>query len=157
MKQRLRYVALLIVGLIFGGVTLSGAQMGQEAFIIGASSAAGPCIQVAKPQMTVPVPGGTPTTVSGGALIAYKLHVSNAAATTSFVQLFNLTASPGASATPIGASSWQMPTATDKDINLSDNGVGMAFNVGFEACCSSVQGTYTSAGASSCGFILEYR
>jgi hypothetical protein len=116
-------------------------------------TAAATCCVVPVPLNNQPVPGGTPTTSSNGSVILYGFHVSNTNAASEFVQLFNATAQPAAGVTPIGASSWVVPTAQDRDVSIGGN-YGMPFTVGAQACCSSTQGTFTAVGG--CGFILEY-
>ena len=92
-----------------------------------------------------------PTGVS--AVNLYGFHVSNGNAAATYVQLFNSAAAPAAGATPIGASSWNVPPALDRDVVVGEMR-GMAFTQNIWACCSSTQGTFTSVGG--CGFLLQY-
>jgi len=111
------------------------------------------CCQIPMPQVTQPVPGGTPTTVNGPAPIVFGFHVSNAGGASAFVQFFNQTATPAAATTPVGASSWLVTSGQDRDMGTGD--MGWAFTNGAQVCCSSTQGTFTAVG--SCGFLLQWR
>lgn len=111
------------------------------------------CCNVPVPQMTEPIPGARPTVVPQSAVNLYGAHVSNQNAAAEYLQFFNATAQPAAGATPVGASSWYIPSAQDRDLVVGELR-GMSFTVGIEACCSSTQGTFTSVGG--CGFLLQY-
>lgn len=111
------------------------------------------CCAVPVPQANQPVPGGSPTTVPLSAVNLYGFHVSNENAAAVYLQLFNSAAQPAAGATPIGASSWNVPATQDRDVIVGELR-GMPFTQGIMACCSSTQGTFTSVGG--CGVILQY-
>lgn len=111
------------------------------------------CCIVPVPQMTQPVPGARPTTVQQSSINLYGVHVSNENAAASYFQFFNSATQPAAGATPLGASSWFVPPAQDRDLVVGELR-GMAFTAGAAVCCSSTQGTFTSVGG--CGFLLQY-
>lgn len=115
-------------------------------------NAAATCCIVPAPVSTQPVPGGTPTTVSQGAVILYGVHISNTNVGNEYLQLFNGTAQPAAGTTPIGASSWIALGTQDRDVSIGEQ--GWPFTLGVVACCSSTQGTLTAIGG--CGFLLQY-
>jgi hypothetical protein len=150
---------LILLATLMGMVATSRAQQPGGAFN-ATTCTAGICCAVPLPQMTYvppPAPGAQPsaTVTSGPAPVLYKIHVSNAAVTTGYVQLFNLAATPAAAVTPVGASSWSIATVTDRDITLGEMmGLG-GFTNGAQVCCSSTQGVFT--GQTGCGFIIEWR
>lgn len=92
---------------------------------------------------------------STGAAVAYGFHATNTSGSTVYVQLFNLSASPSASATPLGSGSWVVPAASDRDVSIGEV-QGLSFNVGIEVCCSTNQWNYQAATA-VCGFVVEYQ
>jgi hypothetical protein len=142
---------LIILGLMVG--VASAQLMGNAPYHISNCPVEGMCCEVPVPMMTEPVPGGTPTVVIQSAITGYGVHVTNTGASNQFLMLFDATATPAAGATPIGASSWAVPSATDRDISIGEVR-GMSFVHGEMACCSSTQGTFTAGGP--CGFILQY-
>jgi len=144
-----RVIALLLIFAAMVGVCFA-----QQAAPFKFSNCPAPatCCSVPVAVSTVPVPGGTPTTVPQGSIILYGVHVSNTNAGNEYFQMFNATAQPAGGATPVGSSSWIVTAAQDRDMGVGHN--GMPFTVGAEVCCSSTQATFTAVGG--CGFLLEY-
>jgi hypothetical protein len=141
MKKRL--IALLFLGgflcsLAFGGLPLL-AQIPQEGLTITACKAAGCC--------AVPVPS------TASAVLIYGFHVTNTSGSTVYVQPFTGTATPTASATPIGGVSWNISSTSDRDMQVGGD-YGWVFNSGAMFCCSSVQSTFTST---NCNFLMQSR
>jgi hypothetical protein len=151
--MKLTAVLLICLGMLWLALSGSWAQDANAPFHISTCSAAATCCIVPLPLSTVPVPGGTPTTVSQGSTILYGAHVSNQNGTSEYLQFFNATAQPAAGATPLGASSWYVNPAQDRDLVVGELR-GMSFTQGIMACCSSTQGIFTSVGG--CGFLLEF-
>lgn len=70
-----------------------------------------------------------------------------------YLQFFDAVTEPSAGATPIGSSSWQILSESDRDVHVGDKR-GWAFNTGIMACCSITQSTFTAS--NECGFLLQY-
>jgi hypothetical protein len=113
----------------------------------------GTCCVVPAPQMTEPVPGGTPTVVPQAAVNLYGAHFTNLNGSAAYVQFYNTITQPAAGSVPFGAASWIVSADQDRDLSVGELR-GMSFTVGIEACCSSTQGTFTALG--NCGFLLQY-
>ena len=153
MKKRiLAAIFLFIVGV----VGLASAQFSVQPFNTSTCNAAAICCQVPLATFTTIQPGGVATTATISATL-FKMHVTNTTAAAVYAQLFNSVATPAASATPVGASSWNVPTISNIDVSLGDSPFGMVFNKEVTVCCSTTQGTFTAAAAGACGFLLQYR
>jgi hypothetical protein len=153
MVNKLAAVLLICVGMLWLALSGSWAQEANAPFHISTCSAAATCCIVPMPLSTVPVPGGTPTTVSQGSSILYGAHVSNQNAASEYMQFFNSATQPTLGAIPLGASSWIINGTQDRDLSIGELR-GMAFTSGIAACCSTTQGTFTAVG--NCGFLLQY-
>lgn len=153
MKKRI--IAAIVLLLALGAGPL-WAQFSVQPFNTSACNAAAICCQVALPVFTYVKPGGVATTGTTS-ITLFRSHVSNSTGAAVYAQLFNIVGTPAAATTPVAASSWNIPTISDRDFAVSDSPFGMVFNTGLTMCCSTTQGTFTAAAAGACGFLLEYR
>lgn len=154
--KKLKALALVLLLVAFGYASTARGQFSVQPFSTSACNAAAICCQVPLPTFTYLAPGGVATTGTTN-ITLFRLHVTNTTVAAVYAQLFNSVATPAAAATPIGASSWNIPTISDRDFAVSDSPFGLVFNKEVTVCCSTAQGTFTAAAAGACGFILEYR
>lgn len=73
-----------------------------------------------------------------------------------YLQFFDTTHEPHPGTTPIGASSWFIPSGKDRDLDVGSGGggSGWAFNDGIMACCSTDQNVFEPS--DGCGFLIQY-
>jgi len=158
MAYKLIAVTIILGALIVILSTVIGISFAQQnaPFRYSNCPTPGVCCLVPVGRMTQPVPGGLPTIVPEGSVNLFGAHVSNLTAGARYLQFFDATNYPAAGATPIGASSWFIPSGEDRDIDVGAGagGAGWAFNKGILACCSSTQGAFTPSG--DCGFLLQF-
>lgn len=154
--KRLKALALVLLLVAFGYAGSARGQFSVQPFSVSTCNAAAICCQVALPTFTYVKPGGVATTGTTS-ITLFRSHVSNSTGAAVYAQLFNIVGTPAAATTPTAASSWNIPTISDRDFAVSDSPFGMVFNTGLTMCCSTTQGTFTAAAAGACGFLLEYR